>query len=427
MQKMKKIKICLVTGICVLGLTGCQSQIEKDITGSESLSVESSEIAENELPEITIDFMPNRISLSEYQSQYEEEVNEIKESSYDNISFQNSEIMPLHGVEKVGVYRLYSVDMGVDESIETIGNWLKEIGCEDINLETELRDASGQYERNEGRKYPYDYPAVYDYYPEFDSGRGFFVNNNQCYIQMGSDGIYSMSDGTITAFLGLDGLAAMDALGINEENIVEKGSTSEKSDEIWELADGELSVGDGAKAVKDYFEAGTPRQNPSGISVDAPQVEVFALDDKYGYAFTVRRIYYGVPFAYAATGARTYHSSNYEIMEDAKKAYIINHDTVAAFTGYADAEQLEGLIEEQTEIMSLKDAVSLLDDFLAANVKLEVYKAGLVYCTCKDDGGNQIVYPCWQFEGMNAANTQMMRAYVNVLSGDVYYYLYVEE
>ena len=424
---MKKEKIYLVLGVYMLLLTGCHSQIEKDIIGSDAPFVESSETAGDELSEFTIDFIPNRISIAEYQSQYEEEIDAIKESSYDNISFQDCEIMPIEGIEKVGVYKLYSVNMGVDESIETIENWLKAIECENINLEAELRDATSQYERKESREYPYDYPAVYDYYPEFDSGRGFFLNTNRCYIQMGSDGIYSMSDGSITAFLGLDSLAAMDALGVNEENVVDRGSIPEKSDAAWELVDGEVTVGDAAKVVKDYFEAGTPRQNPPGISVDVPEVEVFSLQDKYGYAFKVRRVYYGVPFAYASTGIRTYYSSDYEIMEDMKKAYVINHNIVAAFTGYVDAEQLEGLIEEQIEIMSLKDAVSLLNDFWAANVKLEVHKVGLVYCTCVDNGGSQIVYPCWQFEGVNATNAQMMRAYVNVLSGDVYYYSYVEE
>lgn len=184
---------------------------------------------------------------------------------------------------------------------------------------------------------------------------------------------------------------------------------------------------DGARLVKDYFEGGTPRQNPPSISVDVPEVEVFALDDKYGYAFTVRRVYNGVPFAYAGGSERNYYDTGYEIMEDVKKAYVIRRDRVAAFTGYVDAEGLEPLAEEQAEIMSLKAAAALLDDFFAVNVKLEVRKAGLVYCTCKDERGERIVYPCWQFEGVNAANARMLRAYVNVLTGEVYYYSYAGE
>ncbi|MDE6759703.1 MAG: hypothetical protein K2J90_03370 [Lachnospiraceae bacterium] len=420
----KKLYLMVVAGM--LYLTGCQSQIEKDIIGSESTTAEAIVTEDDKLSQFTIDFVRNRIDLAEYQNQYEDEVNEIKGNSYDNISVQNCEMMPLEGVKTVGIYRLYSNGMGVDESIEIIKNWLKEIGCEDIELEKELRDASGQYDSSDA-EYPYDYPAVYDHYPEFHSGRGFFINTNKCYIQMGTDGIYSMSDGSITNFLNLDSLAAMDALGVNEEDIVDKGSVSLKGDTVWELPDGEMSIADAAKIVKDYFEAGTPRQNPSGISIDVPEVEVFTLNDKYGYAFKVRRVYKGVPFAYVSTATGIYYSSVYEFKEDVKTAYMIDHNKVAAFTGYVDAEQLEALIEEQTEIMSLKDAALLLDDFLAANVKLEVDKAGLVYCTCMDETGNNIVYPCWQFEGGNTTNSQRMRVYVNVLSGDVYYYSYMGE
>lgn len=423
---MKKMMLNLLAYVCLFGLSGCSSRLERDIADSESITAEICEASENKLSQFDMHFVSNRVSLSEYQSKYDDEADEIKKSKFDNMSFQNCEIMPLEDVTEVGVYRLYSVDMGVDESIEIIKNWLKEIGCDDIDFEKELRDASGQYESGKG-EYPYDYPAVYDYYPKFNSGHGFFVNTNKCYIQMGEDGIYSMSDGSITEFLNLDTLAAMDALGVNEENVVDGGKTSVMGDAVWELVDGAMSVSDAKKVVQDYFEKGTPRQNPLGLTVDIPEVEVFAMNDKYGYAFTVRRVYKGVTFAYASGGTRTYYSNDYEIMEDLKQAYVINHNTVAAFTGYVDAEQLQALVEEQTEIMSLKDSVSLLDKFFAANVRLEVYKAGLVYCTCLDETGNQIAYPCWQFEATNTTNNQKIRAYVNVLSGDVYYYSYVEE
>lgn len=424
---MSKIEIFLITVICIICLAGCNSQIEEDIIGVEDSSVNiESTIADSEIPQYNIDFAPNRINITEYQSRYEVEINEVKESDYNNMNLKDCEISSIEGVKTVGVYRSYSENMGVDESIEAIENRLKEIGCEDIELEAELRDASGQYERGNGQ-YPYDYPAVFDYYPEFDSGRGFFINTNKCYIQMGNDGIYSMSDGSITAFLNSDSLAAMDALGINEENIVDQGMVSRMGDAVWELTDGEISVADAAAVAKNYFEAGTPRQNPNGISVDIPEVKVFALNDKYGYSFKVRRVYNGLPFAYAATSGRTYYGSDYEIVEDMKTAYVINHDKVAAYTGYSDAEQIEALTEEQTDIIGLKDAVSLLNEFLAVNVMLEVNRADLVYCTCADKAGDKIVYPCWQFDGVNQTNNQSMRFYINVFSGDIYYYSYVEE
>ena len=424
---MKKIRICLLTSVCMLCLAGCNSQMTEDITGQKASPAESGETAGDELSEFTIDFVSGRINITEYKSRYGDEIKEVKESDFENLSFQDCEMMPLGDFEKVGIYRLYSDDIGVDESIECVKNWLEKIGCGDTDLEKELRDASGQYERDESREYPYDYVGVYDHYPEFDSGCGFFINTDRCYIQMGKDGIYSMSDGSIANYLDSGKIPAMDALGVSEENIVDKGSVSEKSGDVWKLADGKMSVGDAAEVVKNYFEAGTPRKMASGVSVDVPEVEVFELNGKYGYAFAVRRIYKGVPFAYADTGGRSYYSAEYSVTGDMKTAYIINHDTVGAFTGYSEATLLEGLMEEQTEILGLKDAVSLLNDFFAAKVKLEADKAELAYCICRyDENERQIAYPCWGFEGTNATNEQKMRAFVNVLSGDVYYYAYNE-
>lgn len=422
---MKKTGLCMLFAALLVCVTGCNTQMEEDIAGDNGYTTEAASTAGEALLQYDVDFEENRIDIAAYQDTYMDDINAVKESTYDKLDFEACEFASIEGVETVGIYRLYSREIGAEESIEIIKDWLERIGCEDIELEKELRDASGQYERNDEQEYPYDYPAVYDHYPEFDSGSGFFINTNGCYIQMGDDGIYSMSDGSITAYLKTDSLAAMDALGVNEENIVDQGSVSQKGDDVWELPAGDMSVNDASEIVKKYFEAGTPYQNPEGISVDTPEVAVFTLDDKYGYAFKIRRVYKGVPFAYAEASARVYYT-DYEIAEDIKTAYIINDD-VAAYTGYIDAEQIEGLIEEQTEMLCLSDAVSLLNDFLADQVMIAVNNAGLVYCTYVDSTGNKIVNPCWQFDGVNLTNNQSMRLYVNVLSGEIYYYSYVEE
>lgn len=424
---MKKIRICLFISVCALCLAGCNSRMAEDITGQEASPAESAETAGDGLSEFTIDFVSGRINITEYKSRYGDEIKEVKEGDFENLSFKDCEMMPLGDFEKVGIYGLYSDGIGVDESIECVKNWLEKIGCGDTDLKKELRDASGQYERDESREYPYDYVGVYDHYPEFDSGRGFFINTDRCYIQMGDNGIYSMSDGSIADYLDSGEVPAMDALGVSEKNTVDKGRVSEKSGDVWELADGEMSIGDAAEVVRNYFEAGTPRKMASGVSVDVPEVEVFESNGKYGYAFAVRRIYKGVPFANVDTGGRSYYDSEYSVTGDMKTAYIINHDTVGAFTGYSEAELLRGLVEEQTEILGLKDSVSLLNDFFAAKVRLETDKVELAYCVCiYNENEKQIAYPCWGFEGTNTTNNRKMRAFVNVLSGDVYYYAYDE-
>ena len=432
---MKILKVFFLAVSCALCLAGCSSEIEEDIVGSttEDVSannsdtdVSNSEKDENNDFQLDIELLSNRINISDYKSQFESDIAEVKSSEYKNIDLKDADILSLGDVEKVGIYQLCPKGMEADESIEIIKNWLADIGCSDLDLEKELRDAGAQYaDERTNAEYPYDYVAVYDYYPEFDSGEGFFINTNRCYIQMGNSGIYSMSDGSITEYLNSDKLAARDALGSNSEIIVSSGKVSDMADEEWELVSGNVKVGDAAKVVKEYFEAGTPGPNYEGISVDVPEVKVFELGDKYGYAFTVRRVFCGVPFAYSETGYRTFY--DYYIYEDMKTAYMINGDTVAAYTGYSEAEQLESLIEEQEDILSLKDAVSYMSDFLASNLMFKVNKAELVYCICEYEEENQIIYPCWQFEGINITNSQEMRVYVNALSGDVYYYSFREE
>ena len=186
---MRKTGLYLITIvytiICMIYLTGCSSQMEKDIAGVEPpapVTGNSAVSTDNEKEPFQIDFFPNRTNLTEYQSRYEDETKRIKETkdgSFEKVEFEDCGFGSIQGAESVGIYRLYSEEMSAEESIETIQDWLKEIGCEEMDLEKELRDASGQYERSSGQ-YPYDYPAVFDYYPAFDSGKGFFINTNQC-------------------------------------------------------------------------------------------------------------------------------------------------------------------------------------------------------------------------------------------------------
>lgn len=420
---MKKAGLSVLTVICILSVTGCHSRIEEDIAGTGDLAVDISSTEEgNGLEAFTIDLAPDRIPLAEYQDQYEAEVERVLATEYDRLQFsENCEFASIDGAETVGVYQLCIEKTGVDETIGIIEDWLEETGHEDLDLEAELRSSSGEHSVEEG--IDFEWPLVYDYYPDWESGFGFFINTNACHIQILSNGIYSMSDGSITACLGLDSDAGNDAMGADGE-LVDRGPVARKGEDVWELTDGEMSVADAAELVREYFEAGTPGPNTEGVSIDVPWVEVYTLNDKYEYAFQVRRIYKGVPFSYVDWGTRTYYD-DYTIGGDTKKAYVVSHDTVAAFVGYSDSQPIEPLMEEQTAILPLQAAADRLDDFLADKVRLEVGKAGLAYCKyseTEDGTGTEIAIPCWEFESVNRTNDQLMTFYVNALSGEIYYY-----
>ncbi len=88
-------------------------------------------------------------------------------------------------------------------------------------------------------------------------------------------------------------------LGINKlnhpyMNVSEDEATLEL-DEIYPLLDGELTVGEGAEIVENYFAKGTPLARPEGVDVKAESVAVYQIEDIYCYEYALRRYYYNVP------------------------------------------------------------------------------------------------------------------------------------
>ena len=73
---------------------------------------------------------------------------------------------------------------------------------------------------------PYSYPALKDHM-DLASGAGALVNTNECHIQIADNGIYSMSDGKIGAYLNTDAHASSDALGTYTDDVVKSGTIDE--------------------------------------------------------------------------------------------------------------------------------------------------------------------------------------------------------
>lgn len=184
----------------------------------------------------------DRVNLKEYHQQYQQDTLEVKKSSYEKLDFAGCTFADLPDSDTVCVLDVENRGIGVEEGISLVKKWLKDTGNTKIDLRKELRDASGQIQRNDTEKYPYNYPSVMENRKKLKSGDGFFINTKECYLQMGADGFYSASDGSITKYLKQDGHAAADALGSNEENIVEEGSYEEMADKSYELLSGKISV-----------------------------------------------------------------------------------------------------------------------------------------------------------------------------------------
>lgn len=344
------------------------------------------------------------------------------------LDFSDCKFEPIDEVKSVSVLQEQILDVTPEQSVNTIKQWLKDIHKEDINTDKEIRDASGQYPNNdvdENTDSSDYWPAVADHYPDFKTGSGFFINTNQCHIQMGA-GIYSMSDGAITRYLGTNGMAGLDALGSNSEDVKAEGFVSEMKDQSWELLSGKVTVDEGAKIAKRYFEEGKYFPVAQGVTIDVPEVSVFALKNKYGYDYAIRRKYEGIPFAYGDYGQRNLYDG-YQVSPDVKHAYVVNDQTVSAYVGQSESDSLKKIGKEQDSIIDCKKAVSILQKSMATELKINVKRVAFVYCNCafgeeQNETSDYYAFPCWEFQGENSNNQEYLHLYVDALTGAVYMY-----
>lgn len=363
------------------------------------------------------------VAVKDYASQYDSDIQELVSMETTGISFQDCEFQPFPQIDCVEILVCSDRNITAQEALDVMEDWLERIGLENqVDVETEIRDASAQLPRDESKDYPYNYPGVYEHLSELSSGQGFFINTDLCYLQMGN-GFMQMSDGKIGRYMGT-GKAVLDAFGANAEETVAAGTVDCLGEEEYELPGGRMSVREGAELTREYMLAGTPYPYGEGIDVGVSDVRVFRLKDKYGYEFHTYRIYHGVPFATARLGQRNGFEEDVQIDEETTDSYVIDSSGVTAFCGYREAEELT-VMETHTHMLGIKEAVNRMEEQLAQNLTIRIENAGLVYCPIRyEEEDKNLAKVCWMFDGKNAMNGWRVRIYVDVVTGELYYYEY---
>lgn len=379
----------------------------------------------------------NRIAISEYQEQYARETEEMQYTEYNNVDFADCKFDILPDTDEIEVLAAQDHGITAKESWDTIRDWLESIGkTDEVDMKTEARIVTQQFEWDETREFPYSYPSLYEHLSELESGAGAFISADTCHIQIAADGIYSMSDGKITEYLnsrGYESKASRDwsIVDYDTTEIVEKGTLSELGDRAYPLMNGEITVQEGAELVTAYFEAGTPFPMEENITIDTPEVSIFKVADRYGYEYIIRRIYKGIPFYYKDNGSGYYTVGNYMIQNSDKCAYVVDESGVTAYVGRNECEKLHTLISDD-KILSLKDAAGYLNTNLASYLSMKVQTAELSYVGMSmdrenlyhdaDDGQQYIYLPCWAFEGINETKGEKLWVYVDALTGEIYFH-----
>ena len=204
--------------------------------------------------------------------------------------------------------------------------------------------------------------------------------------------------------------------------IAESGYTSRrKAEEL--IINGKVKVKDAAEAVREYQQKGVFQKLPEGVEIDVPTVSIAKITgtDKYCYIFNARRVYYGVPVDHYYLGTYTPWNDD-NLSGDIRYTYVADGQ-VDGFAGRTLAFPWERLSEETDEIISLKNAVEILDDYMAFNLSMEINRVELAYVendSWNDSTDKTKLYPCWSFRARSKTDDRYFRLYVNVITGDVY-------
>ncbi len=417
---------CVLAVILAGGLSGCSRQEpaldpEKEpVPGAAGQEISELRFSVEKYRER---MLADRVELSEYRSSYREEADRVADTDYANVHFEGCEFLDLP--DAVELEMMAGLDHGitVQESWDTVAAWLERIGKQDaVDMKQDLRVVSPQFETDDSKEYPYNYAGFYEHMDEMESGSGALVDGSRCHMQIAGDGIYSMSDGKITEYLGLETRSGRDATGDNIGDILESGTLEEMADISYKLPGGKLTVGEGAGLVKDYFMAGTPFPCEDGLSVDIPEASVCRLGDAHVYDYMVRRVRNGVPFVYMDHGSYRF-DGGYLIVGDIKHAYVVDDTGVTAFAGYNEAERLVPLVTDR-KIIGVSQMAEILGEKLAPHVNIHATSVGLAYLPVVFGEGNDeyIIFPCWQLTGESRTKGRHIGVFVDAFTGEIYYY-----
>ena len=328
-------------------------------------------------------------------------------------------------------------EISVEDTITEIKHWLKSIEKENVvNLkadlgvdlwgsEGELRDGEASIHLND-----WDVPLFYNRIDDLTSGEGAVIWRPDCYMGMGQTGMTQMSDGKVSAYLREHGfpdnmagdIISMDGVG----DLIASGSVEELSASSFSLLDRDLSVKEGAEIAEKYYAAMGALKHPEGIQYKATAVEIYQLGDVHLYRYHVQRTYHNIPITMSESGHYQFYSG-YALANEKTYAYVADSKSVTAFSGTPYNEDLDPLLSEDS-LISLADATDILDDSLASQINATIDSVSLTYLPLtfqiSEDTFETIMFPCWKFDGTNRTKDEQVKLYVDVLTGDVYYYGY---
>lgn len=208
---------------------------------------------------------------------------------------------------------------------------------------------------------------------------------------------------------------------------VKIASHSPESEEVYRLADKEISIKDAVDFYENYINnLPFPSVKTDSMKMCVVSVDVFRVsDDMYGYGYHVAREYEGIPFDYRREG--TSYSADYGYDIDMSSGFMIESNDVDKAYGI----YLRGTADnkkEYTNIISFENAVKTVSKSLTQDVEFRLEKAELVYCQKSADQSKPVneifqeTAPAWKFTLFNPNDSRSYICYIDAHNGENFRY-----
>lgn len=190
--------------------------------------------------------------------------------------------------------------------------------------------------------------------------------------------------------------------------------------DVYETADGKMSVEEAIEQVENYFNNEFPAPLSQETEYQVARVYILKMPDGvYGFDCALRRSYEGVPFESANNGVRLQEGDE---MYDLTTVVLDRKSHILLFSGFVCNKNVEKL-QEISEIIPLKSAAEYISQKIGDNTVYTVKEIELAYMgkyTEKEDGSYYEIWtPKWIFFTTNETSGKDVRFYVDVVTGEV--------
>ena len=367
-------------------------------------------------------------SLPEYKEVFARDVEEILATEYNNLDVSDCSFRFSDCGESIAVLLITEPEHALSDSF-SIDTYKQQVESQ-LKLffpDTTIRSDALYCNAVTQDEY---YPLVSDYYEQLKDGSleytWFMYETESEYAWMSkSDCIlpYRMSKGTARTLSGSDSQLASWLPGDSCE-LVQNYQIEEITPELsYHLINGDVTVADAIAYVENDYLKSIGCVTDFGI--DIAEVDVLQVTPEiYGYNLLGRKTFDNIPFDTVKdmTGSSS-SSDGREYARQTCEIFMIESNDVDTFLDIGVHKPYE-IVEEFSEIITLKKAVQIASETLTSNIVFDVRSAELLYTTCYDEGSNYTTVtatPEWAVEAYNPNDGYRYMVYVNAKNGAVHY------